>query len=250
MFRLSNFPLVLFGVSLVVLWASVKVGARSAHRIEDIREDLGVVLTATLTLLGLIMGFTFSMAVGRYDQRKLYEEEEANAIGTEYVRADLLPSSDGENVRRLLRAYLDQRILFYQTRDRAALKRINASTDQLQKQLWAAVRAGLASQQTPVVALAVGGMNDVLNSQGYTQAAWLNRIPRAAWALLMLIAVCANAMVGLSWRRSRSMGVSSWIMPAIVSVSLFLIADIESPRGGLIHVRPDNLISLAASIRP
>ena len=53
------------------------------------------------------------MAVGRYDQRKLYEEEEANAIGTEYVRSELLPAAEGENVRRLLREYLNQRILFY-----------------------------------------------------------------------------------------------------------------------------------------
>jgi hypothetical protein len=89
------------------------------------REDFGVLLTATLTLLGLIIGFTFSMAISRYDQRKNYEEEEANAIGTEYLRAN--------------------------------------------------------ATQT---ALAVMGMNDVLNTQGYTQAAWWNRIPMAAWGLM------------------------------------------------------------------
>ena len=100
MFRVTDFPLLVFGLSLVVLWGAVQVGVRSAHRLEDVREDFGIVVTATLTLLSLILGFTFSMAVGRYDQRKLYEEEEANAIGTEYVRADLLPSSDAENVRR------------------------------------------------------------------------------------------------------------------------------------------------------
>jgi hypothetical protein len=66
---------------------------------EDIREDFGVIQTATLTLLGLIIGFTFSMAVGRYEQRKNYEEAEANAIGTEYVRADLLPGADAARVR-------------------------------------------------------------------------------------------------------------------------------------------------------
>jgi hypothetical protein len=226
------------------------VGVRSAHRLEDVREDFGIVVTATLTLLSLILGFTFSMAVGRYDQRKLYEEEEANAIGTEYVRADLLPSSDAENVRRLLREYLDQRILYYQTQDRTALRRIDISTGQLQKQLWAAVRTASAPQPTPVVALAVSGMNDVLNSQSYTQAAWLNRIPPAAWALVAIISLAANGMVGALWRRGRPMGLLSGILPVIVSLSLVLIADIDSPRGGLIPVRPVGLISLAASLRP
>jgi|SRR6185503_12528759 hypothetical protein len=250
MFRVTDFPLLVFGLSLVVLWGAVQVGVRSAHRLEDVREDFGIVVTATLTLLSLILGFTFSMAVGRYDQRKLYEEEEANAIGTEYVRADLLPSSDAENVRRLLREYLDQRILYYQTQDRTALRRIDISTGQLQKQLWAAVRTASAPQPTPVVALAVSGMNDVLNSQSYTQAAWLNRIPPAAWALVAIISLAANGMVGALWRRGRPMGLLSGILPVIVSLSLVLIADIDSPRGGLIPVRPVGLISLAASLRP
>ena len=250
MFRVTDFPLLVFGLSLVVLWGAVQVGVRSAHRLEDVREDFGIVVTATLTLLSLILGFTFSMAVGRYDQRKLYEEEEANAIGTEYVRADLLPSSDAENVRRLLREYLDLRILYYQTRDRTALRQIDTSTGQLQKQLWAAVRTASAPQPTPVVALAVSGMNDVLNSQSYTQAAWLNRIPPAAWALVAIISLAANGMVGALWRRGRPMGLLSGILPVIVSLSLVLIADIDSPRGGLIPVRPVGLISLAASLRP
>ena len=64
-------------------------------------------------LLGLLIGFGFSMASSRYDQRKVYEEAEANAIGTEYVRADLLPAADGAKVRDLLKKYTDQRILFY-----------------------------------------------------------------------------------------------------------------------------------------
>jgi len=250
MFRVTDFPLLVFGLSLVVLWGAVQVGVRSAHRLEDVREDFGIVVTATLTLLSLILGFTFSMAVGRYDQRKLYEEEEANAIGTEYVRADLLPSSDAENVRRLLREYLDLRILYYQTRDRTALRQIDTSTGQLQKQLWAAVRTASAPQQTLLVALAVSGMNDVLNSQSYTQAAWLNRIPPAAWALVAIISLAANGMVGALWRRGRPMGLLSGTLPVIVSLSLVLIADIDSPRGGLIAVRPVGLISLAASLRP
>jgi hypothetical protein len=95
-----------------------------------------VIQGATLTLLGLIIGFTFSMALGRYDQRKNYEEDEANAIGTEYVRADLLPAADAAKVRAPLLRYLDQRVLFYPTRDERRLRQIDADTARLQAELW------------------------------------------------------------------------------------------------------------------
>jgi hypothetical protein len=82
-------------------------------------------------------------------------------------------------VRELLKKYLDQRVLFYTTRNQQKLAKINSDTAELQKELWSAVRSRTA-QPTPLVALAISGMNDVLNSQGYTQAAWWNRIPTPA----------------------------------------------------------------------
>jgi len=88
------------------------------------------------------------------------------------VRADLLPAADAAKVRALLRNYLDQRVLFYMTRDEQQIRQINARTAQLQTELWSAVLVPAAAQPTPMVALAVSGMNDVLNSQGYTQAAY------------------------------------------------------------------------------
>lgn len=88
-------PILVFVFCFFVLWLSAWIGAtflRRKYALEgEVREDFNVVLGATLTLLALIIGFTFSMAVSRYDQRKNYEEAEANAIGTEYVRAGLLP---------------------------------------------------------------------------------------------------------------------------------------------------------------
>jgi hypothetical protein len=141
------------------------------------RDDLTVVIGAMLTLLGLLIGFAFSMAVTRCDQRKNLEEAEANSIGTEYVRAHLLPTQDAVHVRELLKRYLDQRAFVYTTHEVRELAKVNADTADLQNQLWLAVRSAAASQQTPVMALAVSGMNDVLSSQGNTQAGWWNRIP-------------------------------------------------------------------------
>ena len=248
-----DYPLLVFVLTFLVLWVSARIGAsflrRQRNLEEEMREDFGVILAAALTLLGLIIGFSFSMATNRYDQRKSYEEAEANAIGTEYVRADLLPAADAAKVRALLRNYLDQRVLFYVTRDESQLREINARTAQLQTELWSAVQASAASQPTPIVAMAVSGMNDVLNAQGYTQAAWWNRIPTAAWTLMAAIAICCNLLVGYGARDPKTEAFLLLILPLVLSISFFLIADIDSPRAGVIRVHPENLASLVESLR-
>jgi hypothetical protein len=248
---LLNSPWLVFALSLLVLWLSGIIGA-SLHKRpveEAVREDLGIIVAATLTLLGLLIGFTFSMAISRYDQRKHYEEEEASAIGTEYLRADLLPATEADKVRGLLREYLNQRVLFYEARDRRQLHPVNAYTDQLETELWSTVAAPAKAQPTPVMTLAVSGMNDVLNARGDTQAAWWNRIPPAAWTLMAAIAVCCNLLVGYGARRTRAHPILFLVLPLVVSISFFLIADIDSPRGGVIRVQPHNLVRLSQSLQ-
>ena len=248
--QIVDFPLVVLAVSLLGQWLAAWLADVFRSRMRPLkeleREDYGIVLTASLTLLGIIIAFSFSMAVSRYDQRKNYEEAEANAIGTEYVRADLLPAADAARVRELLRRYLDQRVLFYTTRDGPQLRRIDADTTQLQNELWSTVRAAAAAQPTPLMSLAVSGMNDVLNSQGYTQAAWWNRIPSAAWGLMAAIAVFCNLLHGYHARTGDAL--LFLVLPLSVSISFFLIADIDSPRGGLIRVLPQNLLHLTQSL--
>jgi hypothetical protein len=247
---IRDFPLLVFAISLIVMWLSAQVGdlfrKRSRQLEESERMDLSTVLTATLTLLGLIIAFSFSMAVSRYDQRKNYEAEEANAIGTEHVRAALLPAAQTERVRELLRQYLHQRVLFYETPNQPRLEQIDKDTAALEVELWSAVQAAAAAQPTPVVALVAEGMNDVLNTRGYTQAAWWNRIPRAAWSLMVAIAIFCNLLIGYGAHRR---GIILFlILPLALSISFFLISDIDSPRGGVIRVRPQNLESLAQSL--
>jgi hypothetical protein len=244
-------PFIVFAVSLVAQWLAAYCGdlfRRRVHRLnKDEHADFETIQTATLTLLALIIGFTFSMAVTRYDQRKNYEEAEANAIGTEYVRADLLPAEDGASVHGLLRDYLAQRIAYYLTNDQRQIGELDADTTKLHAELWSAVSRTAQSQPTPVVALTVSGMNDVLNSQSYTQAAWWNRIPVAAWGMMGLIAISCNMLLGYGERR-RGLPLLL-ILPIVVSISFFLIADIDSPRGGVIRVLPHNLIALSQSMK-
>jgi hypothetical protein len=227
----------LLGVVAQRVWSPVKAGDQN---------ELTIVQSAALTLLGLIVGFSFSMAVTRYDQRKNLEEAEANAIGTEYARTDLMPESAAGDARGLLKQYLDQRILFYVTSDPAKLEQIRAETHRLGADLWASARSHASAQPTTVAALVASGMNDVLNSADYTTAAWLNRIPVPAWWLLVMIGVGSNVTLGLGAKRFNSLLL--FVLPLTVAVSLFLIADIDGPRGGLVKVAPQNLSRLAASL--
>jgi len=252
MIYIGDHPLLVFALSFFALmlsaWVGVSISKRQRPLTSEVREDLNIIQAATLTLLGLIIAFSFSMAVDRYNQRKNYEEAEANAIGTEYLRVGLLPSTDVAKVRALILNYLDQRVLFYTASDEQQLRQINAQTAKLQTELWFSVLASAGAQPTPVVALAVAGMNDVLNSQGYTQAAWWDRIPVSAWALQLVIAICANFLIGYGARNPKEKPSLLLVLPLLVSIAFVLIADIESPRGGLIRVNPQNLLSLSQSL--
>ena len=250
---LIDHPVAAFSVCFPAMWLAAHAGAylrrRSTTPHEDELTELGIVLGAALTLLGLLIGFTFSMAVRRYDQRKNYEEAEANAIGTEYVRAGLLPAGDAATVRALLKGYLDERVLFYSAPPDTPLEQINAATLRLQDELWSAVQTPAATDRSAVMALAVAGMNDVLNSQGYTQASWWNRIPVEAWILMLAIGISCNLLFGFGSRATQRGHRHLLALPVIVAFSFTLIADMESPRGGLIRVQPQNLLALASSLR-
>jgi hypothetical protein len=157
-------PFFVFIVSLIAQWLAAYVGdflrRRGRAVREDEREDLDNVQIGVLTLLAIIIGFSFSVAVTRYDQRIKYEEAEANALGTEYVRANLLPAESAARVRELLRIYLDQRISFYHD-----LRQVgDADTARLQGELWSVILPAAKAQPTEITALAVSGINDVLTS--------------------------------------------------------------------------------------
>ena len=185
------------------------------------------------------------MATDRYDQRKNFEEAEANAIGTELLRADLLPPDDAATVRKLLGDYLDQRILFYINKNDAERARIDQRTSQLQGELWAAVRGPVAAQQTPVTALALAGMNDVLNLKVTPRPHTGIEFPLphgVYWLLLPCVAQFCWVIKRGSPRRL------VFVLPLVVSISLMLIADIDAPRHGLIKISPQSLQSLAKSM--
>jgi len=246
-------PAVLFIVLLVVLVAAVAFGASVLRRIvrlrDEDREDFNIVQSATLTLLALIVGFSLSMAVNRYDQRKNFEESEANAIGTEYARADLANDSDTVLMKTGLIRYTALRLADYRTREPEQLQRIGRDTATVQAELWRLATQVARDKPTPIGALVVAGMNDVLNSQDYSEAARINRIPLGAWVLMVVIALLGCAVQGYGAKGNTRKLMLVAILPLTIALSLALIADIDSPRGGIIHVEPQNLARLAQALK-
>lgn len=242
-------PPVLLAVALVGLCGAALVGDLLRGRVRPVRsterKDLDIVLTATLTLLGLLLGFSFSMAVSRYDQRKNLEAAETNAIATEYRRADLIPEPGRTQMRELLTRYTDERVRYYRAGE-VGTGVVDQDLRSLQGSLWATTANAANAQRDPVSAVVVSGMDEVFNSRGTTRAAWLNRIPTGAWALLAGTALVVNLLLG--YRERRTDLVVLTVLPMVVSMALFLIADIDSPRVGLIRVAPINLVQLSDSM--
>jgi hypothetical protein len=245
-------PAVLFIVLLVVFVSAVAFGAFVLRRLvvlpaED-REDFNIIQTSTLTLLALLVGFSLSMAVNRYDTRKTLEEGEANAIGTEYSRADLADAAIGAEMKSALVRYTKLRLAYYRTRVPDEVAQINRDTTNVQAQLWRLATDVAKDKPTPIGALVVAGMNDVLNSQDYSEAARINHIPLGAWFLMIIIALLGCVVQGYGAKGSLRKGLLITILPATVALSLALIADIDSPKGGIIRVEPRDLGRLLRSL--
>ena len=252
--EILNWPLLVFCITAVLCSFAVWLGHLASKRAHDLNKalatDLNIIQAATLTLLALIIGFTFSMAITRHDLRENLEATEANVIGTEYLRTDLLPEQVAAKAKKVLIQYLDIRIDYYETHDHKRLEEIYQETDRLQTQLWDAVAPSVRSNQTPVMALVAAGMNEVIDSEGFTVASWAARLPVTAWILMCAIALFANLLLGFG---AYNFARKTWIFlvfPFITAISFFLIADIDSPRGGAIKIIPRNLQSLKQSIDP
>lgn len=243
-------PVVFFCLSLIIFsvaaWGGAWFHRKTWNHDTESHGDFAFVVGGILTLLALILGFTFSMAVTRYDQRKNYEEQEASSIATEYLRASQLSSTEANSLRELLKSYLAQRILFYVAESHFELNQLQIQTDNLQAKLWSVCIGDVGSSGSPNSILVLSGMNEVFSARGRTQAAWRNRIPHSALLLVIVIAILSNFLVGYTAHRRGTFLLL--VLPLAVAISLFMIVDIDSPRGGYIRIGPQNLQSLSDSL--
>jgi CDP-diglyceride synthetase len=215
--------------------------------VERERDSLKTLEGAILALLGLLLGFTFSMAVSRYDQRKQLEIAEANNLGTLWLRTSVLSDSARDAERSLMRRYLPVRMEFLEGgRSSERIARSLQQTGQLQTEMWRIASAEANTRRDPESALFLTALNDSIDVTESRTAALENHIPASAWGMLLLIGAvaCVVFSAGLS---ARSM-VLRGVLPLIMAASLALIYDLDSPRSGLIVVHQQSMERLQQQI--
>ncbi len=211
--------------------------------------DLGATLGGLLGLLALLLAFTFGMAGERFDWRKTLLVEEANAIGTSWLRADLLPEPQATQARQVLRAYTQARLDLAVSSTRAAAI---TRSEKLQSELWGITRDAAAAAPTPTVALFVAAVNEVIDMHGRrVQAALRNRIPPTIFATLFGVAVLVLAASGYASGLTREKNVlASLLLALVLAVVITLILDLDRPFEGLLTVSQQAMVDVLTSMGP
>ena len=242
----------LFLVIVVLVLAAIEGGYRLGsyrHRRSDREKEapVGAMVGAMLGLLAFMLAFTFGMAASRFDTRKQLVLDEANAIGTTYLRTAMLPERR-DDIRALLRSYVDARL--EAVRSGRVEEEILRSED-IQGQLWSSATAvGLQHPDSIVVGLFVGSLNELIDLHAKRVTAGLrNRIPGAIWVALLTIATLSMGAMGyhaglVGTTRSLAIIVVAVTFSAVIA----LIADLDRPQEGTLIVSQQALIDLRQSM--
>lgn len=231
---------VLFGGMLAMQVVGKRLGERDRRLDPDSKHDGTTAAEAAVVgLLGLLVAFTFSGAGGRFDSRRNLVVDETNAIGTAWLRVDLLPADRQTQVRDLFRKYLDARIEVYSAvPDMDAVARALARADSLQRQIWSAsVEGARETGTTPAYTLLLPALNEMIDITTTRTAASRMHPPVVVYVILVILALVASVFAGYGMAGRRAV---SWIhrfgFVLVFTVALYLILDFEFPRLGLIRV--------------
>jgi hypothetical protein len=212
---------------------------------------VGVIQGALLGILGLLLGFTFSMAIERYDQRRELVVNEANAIGTAWLRAGLLPGEHPQPTRDLLRDYVDVRLRVPAAlRDPALLTEGLRRSAEIQAALWQHAEASAKEEPNDITATFIEAMNAVIDIDAERLAASRNRIPAGVWLILVLVAAvgCGTSAYAAGSQGVRS-AFSSVLLPLLITAVILLIFDLTNERHGIIGVSQQPLTDVRNAIQ-
>jgi hypothetical protein len=227
----------LFAGMLASLEFGYRIGDRDRQHATEAHEGLGALEAATFALLGLLLGFGFSAAMSRLDARRQLIVREVNAIGTAYLRVDLLPESARPGMRRLFREYLDARLLVYDRRsDVATMDDRMARVHQLQQRIWdAAIAAGEHDVSQNTARLVLPAVNEMIDVTTARAVALRTRLPPLILVLLIAMALASALLGGYAMaRRRRRSGLHMAVFAAVVSITAYAVLDLDNPRFGLI----------------
>jgi hypothetical protein len=233
------FALGLLAGTLLLLEAGRRVGLRRmAKAAEGARAGLGAVEGAVFGLMGLLMAFTFSGASSRFDTRRQLVVEEANAIGTAYLRLDMLPASAQPAIKQNFRRYLDARLAVYRRLPdiEAAKAELDRATA-LQSEIWMQAVTACREATQPPTMLILPALNQMIDITTTRTAALRMHPPPVIFAMLVSLMLAGSLLAGYGMAASRT---RSWLhilaFAATMSVAVYVILDFEFPRVGLIRL--------------
>ncbi|MBV8067439.1 MAG: hypothetical protein JO113_05655 [Candidatus Eremiobacteraeota bacterium] len=229
-------------VSALLIFAMSEAGFRLGERrgkVPEGKDPSWLLEASAYTMLALLLGFSFSMALGRYDARRGTFLREANAIATAFLRAQLLDLKTRSTIQTDLRAYVGERLDFARA-DAAPQQRATADDNsaKLQRDMWSlAMRAAARDVHSTMVPLFVASLNDVINLSTEERAVLTNHIPDVVIVWLLLIALIASIMMGYGFgREGRRALVVKGVFAVMVSLVFGLVLDLDRPQRGIIRV--------------
>jgi len=251
-----------FVASVVIILLSVEIGFRLGrwqHGRLPAGEKIqtGPVVAASLGLLAFILAFTFGAVTKRFDERKQLVLDEANAIGTAYLRADLLPETDRDSIRRVLYDYVTLRLDAVQLSntnklDDQQLEQMIARSEELQMQLWSTAVAIADQQPTPISALFVQSLNELIDlHQMRITLAFEHRMPTIFWIALFGLAILAMLVGGYDSGLAGGRRSATTIMSLALAFSLvmLLVIALDRPQQRLSTVNQAALMDVQRGIQ-
>ena len=251
-FSLSSWALalILFVAIVGPTVAGLAVGRHLRNRGETLSEPFGVLQAAMLGIVALLLAFGLSLAIGRYETRKVAVVDDANTIGTTYLRAQTLAEPVRTRSLDLLRRYTDAAIqISHEVPDSAGFRRTDAAQGVLQRQLWGL--AGQALDDAPIASaprLYVDSLNAMIDQQAVRVAVLNNRVPNT---VLWLEAIASAVALGLLALYLSLLGrgmVAVLAAAVLVATLLYVTFDLDRPTRGLVNVPDTALTSLRASM--
>jgi hypothetical protein len=234
-------------VVLAAIEGGFRLGQYRRRRLEEDKPPVGEVVAATLALLAFLLAFTFGLAASRFDVRRGLVIDEANAIGTTYLRAGLLPEPHRTGVRTLLREYVDVRLEAVQP---GKLSESIRRSGELHARLWAhAVAVGEKNPGSIVVGLFIGSLNEVIDLHTKRLALGVrNRIPGPIWAALYFVTIIGTSVMGYhSGLAGLGRSLANLALVLAFTAVMTLIADLDRPQDGLLRVSQQVMVDLRDS---
>jgi hypothetical protein len=238
---LDDTPVLLIGLAVLatlalaglcgafVRWRQ-RTGARESRKDDEAAME-GYVVSAALALLGLLLGFTFAVSVERYETRRGLVLQEANAIGTAYLRSQALSEPHRSRISKVLSDYAGNRIALA-TAARPDQPRLLAINDQLLVDLWsAALAANDTIKTSPFTVAFLAPINEVIDLDVARKAARRVRVPSEVFLVLWIYLVVTAGILGYVRARTRGRWMAG-VLSVLVTMAFMLILDIDRPRDG------------------